>query len=617
MNVSHRGGVTHKPLLIVLAGLLMAVLAVAVVSVASRARTPMSPRQQHGSPRASSDTHSSLDRTPNVAAVVNGSTISVSRVRKLALQSAGPIALDQLIGDALIDQEARRRLIVVTPAEIDDRIDVIRNGMQPNGLDESLRARHMSLQDLSKEIRVQIEVKKLIGATLPPITMSHIADISIGIHPAMPNGPQARSATQAKSLVESLRNRLGAGVSFGDLAKQYSDDRVTKDNGGDLGVVSNVPNSAVNPAANFLCSQPEFRSTAFKLKRGQVALIPMRSNRGYHLIMAVSTAANHDSSESPLYRAAEVAARDSQLAIQAPKYVQSLHGTGRVTVYTGKQLSARPTVAAVVNGYSIPLARVEDLAYRLAGEAVVHRLIDVTLVDQEARKQNIVVSPADIDAKIAKLRGNMEAKSFQAMLRNRNMSMDELRESVRIELTSNRLVWKAMGPLKLAHVRHIFLLTNAESASEFPGAKPRSESEARVLMTRIQSALHAGKKFDDLARQYSDDPVSKAKGGDLGVIQPETRFGGSLYQAATTLQRGEITAQPVTSVDGLHLIMAVSTDSDHPAAEDSLYARTADHVHTRELQVFLHSYIKHLRGSSKIVDNLDVETAPRSHQSPS
>ena len=544
-----------------------------------------------------------------IAAVVNGSTILVSRVRELALRSAGPAVLDQLIGDTLIDQEARRRHIVVTPAEVDDRIDVIRNGMQPNGLDESLRARHMSLQDLSKEIRIQIEVKKLIGATLPPITMSHVADISIGIHSPMPNGRQARSATRAKSLVDRLRNRLRAGASFGDLAKQYSDDPVTKENGGDLGVVSNVPNSAVNPAANFLCSQSEFRNAAFKLKRGQVAVIPMRSNRGYHLFVGLSTAANHDISESPLYRAGEVAGRDAQLAIQAPKYVQSLHSTGRITVYMGNQVSPQPTVAAVVNGYSIPLASVEDLAYRLAGEAVVRHLIDVALVDQEARKQNIVVSPADIDAKIAKLRGNMEPTSFQAMLRNRHMSIDELRESIRIELASNRLVWKAMGPLKLAHVRHIFVLTNAQSASEFPGAKPRSDSEARAVLARVQAELYAGKKFEDLARKYSDDPSSKMKGGDLGVIQPETRFGGTLYQAATSLKRGQMTADPVESVDGLHLLMAVSTDSDHPTAENALYARTADHVRARELQVFLDSYIKHLRGQSKIVDNLDGDAA--------
>lgn len=618
MNVFHRTGVTRKPVIVIVAGLVVTGAAVAVVSVASRARAPMPSRQPHGHPVASPDSPRNLDLTSDVAAVVNGSTIPISRVRELALRSAGPVVLDQLIGDALIEQEARKRNIVVTPAEVDHRIDVIRNQMQPNGLDESLRARHMSLQDMSEQIRVQIEVEKLIGATLPRPTMSRIADILISTHPGMTNGTQVRSATQAKALVDSLRNRLRAGASFSDLAKQYSDDPATKDHGGDLGVVSNVPNSAVNPAANFLCAQPGFKATAFELKGGEVAVIPVKPDGGYHLIMALSTATNHDISENALYNAAEVAARDAQLAITAPKYVESLHGPARISVYAGKQLSARAAVAAAVNGYSIPLSRVEDLAYRMAGESVLRHMIDVRVLDQEARKQHIVVAPAEIDTRVAQQRRRMGPKAFDAMLSARHMSMDELRESIRVELASNKLVLKSIGLVKLSHVRHIFLLTNAGSASEFPRAKPRSESEARALIARIHSELHAGKKFEDLARKYSDDPSSKMKGGDLGVIQPETRFGGTLYQAATSLKRGQITADPVASVDGLHLIMAVSTDADHPAAENALYARTADHVRKRELQVFLRPYLKHLRASSKIVNNLAPdENAAHSLTSPS
>jgi len=447
------------------------------------------------------------------------------------------------------------------------------------------------------------------------VTMSHINDLFISAQPGTSDagsGQQTPIAANANAIVDNLRQQLQAGASFDELARKYSDDPATKDLGSDVGIITNVPNSAVNPATNSLCAQPGFREAALKLKRGEVTIVPVMPNGGYHLIKALSTAADHDTSENDLYAAAQLAAREAQFGMESPSYVQSLRRNGRVVVYTGKHISGRGAVAATVNGYPIPLAKVTDLAYRMAGASVVRHLIDVTLVDQEARRQKIVVPRADVDAKITNLRRSMGPIPFENMLRDRHMSRDEFWEAARIELASYLLVWKSVGPVKLAHVRHIFILTNADAASRFPGAKPHSDSEARALIERIQTELRAGKRFDELAKEYSDDPASKARGGDLGVTQPETPFGGAVYQAASTLKPGEITPHPAASADGLHLIMAVSTFADHPRSENVLYTRAVDYVHMRELQVFLRPYLKHLRSKSKIIDNLaDEDTASR------
>jgi len=480
--------------------------------------------------------------------------------------------------------------------------------MKPNELEVSLHARHMSLREMSEQIRVQMEVEKLIGPTLPPVMMSHIADIYISNRPSIPDGApghQTHSAAQAKSIVDELRQRLQAGASFSELAKHYSDDPATKDRGGDLGIVTNVSNTVVAPAANLLGTLPGTMKTALKLKRGEARIVPVMPKGGFHIIKALSTGADHDTVENVLYANAQSASREAQFGIQAPDFVQFLRRKGRVIVYRGKHIVGRTAVAAMVNGRVIQLARVKDLAYRMAGASVLRHMIDVILVDQEANRQKIVVTSAEVEAKISTLRQSMGPASFESMLRERHMSMGEFRESVRTELASHLLVWKSMGAPKPIHVCHIFILTNADAISNFPGAKPRSDSEARTLLAHIQAELRTGKKFTDLARAYSDDTASKARGGDLGVIQPETQFSGAIYQAASILKRGEITPTPVASVDGLHLIMAVSTYEDHPPAENGLYSRTIDHIHARELQVFLRPYLQHLRAKSK------VEVSPR------
>jgi len=631
MDPFQSAGATRKPLVVIFAGGMIAVATFAgrgiVAASATHIQAPPSrrvsvrltrvgPLRSSGRPAASLGAATAAGTRSEIAAVVDGRPIPVSRVRDVAVRLAGAGVLDQLIGNILIDQEARRRHVVVPPSEVDMRIDHIRDLMKPATLEESLRTRHMSLEEMRDQIRVQIEFEKLIGPTLSPRPMSHIASIFVSAQPSVAvsePGRQTHTIAQATAIIDDLRKQLRAGASFGELARKFSDDLATKEAGGDLGIITDVPGAAVSPSANALCADPGFREAALKLKRGEVGVVPMTGGGGFHVITALSTAADHDSSENALYRAAELAAREGQFGLAAPAYIQSLRANARVAVYLGTEVAGPAGVAATVNGRSIPLSQVEDIAYRTAGPSILRHMIDEVLVDQEARRKGIVVTRAEVDAKIRNQRKSMGAVAFENMLRRRNMSLAEYRDEAQIELASYHLVWKSLGPIKLVHVRHILFLTNADVASHFRGAKPHSDSEARALIARMQAELRAGKKFEDLARKYSDDAVSKVRGGDLGVIGPETRFGGTIYQAACALKCGEITEQLVSSPYGLHLIMAVSTEASHSPVENALYARAVDDVHMQELQVFLRPYLQHLRATSKIVDNFaGQDPAPQS-----
>jgi len=71
----------------------------------------------------------------------------------------------------------------------------------------------------------------------------------------------------------------------------------------------------------------------------------------------------------------------------------------------------------------------------------------------------------------------------------------------------------------------------------------------------IEQKLKNGSKFEDLAKQYSTDPGSKDKGGDLGyfgqgVMDP------TFEKAAYSLKVGEI-SQPVHTQFGYHIIKLV------------------------------------------------------------
>jgi parvulin-like peptidyl-prolyl isomerase len=87
------------------------------------------------------------------------------------------------------------------------------------------------------------------------------------------------------------------------------------------------------------------------------------------------------------------------------------------------------------------------------------------------------------------------------------------------------------------HTRHI-LIDN----------KKRSDVQAKAQALEILAKAKApGADFAALAKQYSDDPGTKIKGGDDGFIDENTQYIPEFKKAAFSLKPGEVTPDPVAS----------------------------------------------------------------------
>ncbi len=93
-------------------------------------------------------------------------------------------------------------------------------------------------------------------------------------------------------------------------------------------------------------------------------------------------------------------------------------------------------------------------------------------------------------------------------------------------------------------VRHI-LIAVPKSADE--EVRKRARQKAEALLERLK----AGEPFSDLAKRFSDDPLSRERGGDLGWIGPGD-VDPSLYEAIRTLKPGQV--KLVVSPFGFHLV---------------------------------------------------------------
>jgi peptidyl-prolyl cis-trans isomerase C len=109
------------------------------------------------------------------------------------------------------------------------------------------------------------------------------------------------------------------------------------------------------------------------------------------------------------------------------------------------------------------------------------------------------------------------------------------------------------------HARHILISTQPKAeesdddeASNSKKSKPLTGQEARRRAETILDRLRKGEDFTKLAQEFSDDPGSKTKGGDLGYFS-RGAMTRAFEQAAFSLKPGQLSGI-VESDFGFHII---------------------------------------------------------------
>lgn len=85
------------------------------------------------------------------------------------------------------------------------------------------------------------------------------------------------------------------------------------------------------------------------------------------------------------------------------------------------------------------------------------------------------------------------------------------------------------------------------------GQSKRPEAEARTMATDIVKQLRGGADFAKLAQQYSEDPTSKAAGGDFGFIKAVSDYPTELKTAVFALKPGEI-SEPIRQPTAFYIV---------------------------------------------------------------
>ena len=273
-----------------------------------------------------------------------------------------------------------------------------------------------------------------------------------------------------------------------------------------------------------------------------------------------------------------------------------------------------PGVAATVNGKLITKAAVTAQVIKAVGPQFVSQLVDqmivIELINQEAVRQHVVITPTQQAMKMTQIRQRAAAQlpgGLDTYLAQRHQTLAEYKSQMVTELKVEALVKKTLPPatrVARRHIRHLLILTTNPETMGTPGAPggPHTDPEALALIAKAQADLKAGKSFEEVANQYTEDPSGKGKGGDLGIMDATTQFVPEFKAAALALKAGEITPNPVKTQYGYHLIQCVSTSAAPVASDKALYAATENAARQQQIQTAIRGYVETLKKKAKIVN---------------
>ena len=226
----------------------------------------------------------------------------------------------------------------------------------------------------------------------------------------------------------------------------------------------------------------------------------------------------------------------------------------------------------------------------LLSNAVLDQLIGAKLQLQQAKKSNINVTDAEIAQKRSQiidqsgLRQSLGlpttaslADIDAALTKSQNKTVEErlpddtLRQLILIGDPQSgqpgKLQLSMLNSVSVSDADAVQFYTKYHTRHILIGNKTRSDAQAKTQAAEIiVKAKAPGADFAALAKQYSDDPGSKNKGGDDGFIDQSTQYVPEFKQAAFSLKPGEITPDPVASPQyGYFVIKLDAVETKLPA----------------------------------------------------
>jgi parvulin-like peptidyl-prolyl isomerase len=326
----------------------------------------------------------------------------------------------------------------------------------------------------------------------------------------------------------------------------------------------------------------------------------------------------------------------------------ALPATGSLAACRSTPAAPAATVSAdawaVVDGREIKRDDVEkayrrtrDLSQTLSDEealtaklSLLNEIIVQDILLAKARALKIELSDTEVDNAYAEAKKNIPEAAFEQELARRDVTAADMREGLRRELLSQKVLEQEVTSKVAVTDQEVTDFFNANRAQfNFPedayhiaqivvtpvrepqvgnrtGDDATTPQAATAKIGMLLERLKGGASFRDLAMDYSEDPESAARGGDLGFV-PVSR----LKQAPPRLRDAVLNVAPgsanVVSEGGGHtlvLVVAHEKAGQRDLSTPGVREQITNTLRGRKEQLLRAAYLTSARTDAAVVNHL-------------
>ena len=207
-------------------------------------------------------------------AKINGDSISKDELYDVMVEQYGAATVEQLIADKIVASEAKKQKITISDEELNKEVDKLKESYGGEEVfDQVLASNNTTVDVLKEDLKNYLTMRELIEPQIE-ITDEELKTYFDENKDSLGEAEQVKAShilVEGEETAKEIKQKLADGADFAELAKEYSTDEGSKENGGELGFF---------PRGTMVT---EFEDVAFSLPMNEISE-PVKSDYGYHII---------------------------------------------------------------------------------------------------------------------------------------------------------------------------------------------------------------------------------------------------------------------------------------------------------------------------------------------
>lgn len=275
-----------------------------------------------------------------------------------------------------------------------------------------------------------------------------------------------------------------------------------------------------------------------------------------------------------------------------------------------------------------PNARPSDEEQLTAKLELLNEMIVQDLLIAKAAALKIEVPDSELDTAFNNAKKDIPNEAFEQELKSRNLSAADMRDGLRRELITQKVIEREVTskvsvsdaevsafyeankaqfnvPEDAVHMAQIVVTAGRDpQITNRTGDDAATPDQAQQKVQMLMERLKGGAMFADLARDFSEDPESAPRGGDLGFV-PLSRIRqapAQLRDAVLKSNPGDVHTMSGSGIAQIVLVVAKETAGQRDLSTPAVREGIITTLRGRREQLLRTAYLTSLRSDARVVN---------------